>query len=67
MPWVVLNIQHLIRKCHAVHDHYKRNWRIALCNEFLDLRQEIEERSVDARSAFLRGEMTVALDEKQDI
>lgn len=56
-PWIDSDIQHLIHKCNAVHAHYKRI-------EFLDLRQEIEKRSEDAHSSFLREQISVALDDR---
>ena len=66
-PWVGLDLQFMIRKCDAIHARYGRNRDPELLRDFLKLRKEIEERTEDARSAFLKSQISDALDEGKNM
>ena len=53
--WVRPDLQFMIRKCDAIHAPYGRNWDPELLREFPKLRKEIEERTENARRAFLKS------------
>ena len=57
----------MIRKCDAIHSRYGRNRDPELLREFLKLRKEIEERTEDACSAFLKSQISDALDESKNM
>ena len=66
-PWVGPDRQFMIRKRDAGHACYRRNRDPQLLSELLKMRKKIEDRTEDGRSAFLKNQVSDALDEGKNM